>query len=36
MSNWLKVYGETEGPLGFPMKDEDALRLEEAIKAIGG
>lgn len=36
MAEWLKVYGETEGPLGFPMRDEDAIRLDETIKAIGG
>ena len=36
MPNWLKTYGDTEGPLGFPMTDEAAIRLEQTIKQIGG
>ena len=23
-SAWLKIYGDTEGPCGFPMKDAEA------------
>ena len=28
--NWHKIYGDTEGPLGFPMKDAEAKALRKA------
>ncbi len=33
---WLPTYGDTEGPLGFPMKDADARALDELLKAHPG
>src|SRR5262245_16384845 len=33
---WLTTYGDTEGPLGFPMKDADAKRLDDLLKAHPG
>lgn len=30
---WLPTYGDTEGPLGFPMKDADAQALDALLKA---
>src|SRR5688500_5540201 len=29
--DFLKQYWDTEGPLGFPMKDKDAKALEEVL-----
>ena len=34
MPDFLKDYGTTQGPLGFPMKDEEAKRLEIVIKGL--
>lgn len=31
---WHKTYGDTEGPLGFPMKDAAAKALEELLKGL--
>lgn len=30
--NWLQEYGDTEGPLGFPMRDAEAKALDELLK----
>ena len=30
---FLKEYGDTEGPLGFPMKDADAKALDAILQA---
>jgi hypothetical protein len=32
MHDFLKIYGDTEGPLGFPMKDADAKALDALLK----
>lgn len=32
--NWLKEYGTTEGPLGFPMIDAEAKSLEDLLKSL--
>jgi hypothetical protein len=32
--NFLKLYGDTEGPLGLPMKDKQAKTLEQILKAV--
>lgn len=32
MPDFLKVYGDTEGPLGFPMKDADAKAVDALMK----
>lgn len=32
--DWLKDYGNTEGPLGFPMMDKHARQLETIIKTL--
>jgi hypothetical protein len=32
--NWLNEYGNTEGPLGFPMPDKQARALELLLKAL--
>jgi hypothetical protein len=32
--NFLKQYGDTEGPLGIPMKDRQAKALEQILKAL--
>src|SRR5262245_28324326 len=29
---FLRLYGDTEGPLGFPMKDADAKSLDEILR----
>ena len=34
MHSFLKQYGDTEGPLGFPMKDADAKRVEALMKGF--
>lgn len=34
MPSFLKDYGTTEGPLGFPMKDEHAQALEQVLKDL--
>lgn len=34
MNTWLKLYGDTEGPLGFPMKDADAKALDDILKEL--
>ena len=34
MAQWLKVYGDTEGPLGFPMFDKEAKVLDELLKTL--
>ena len=34
MSNFLKHYGTTEGPLGLPMQDRQAFQLESLLTAI--
>src|SRR3954463_13520288 len=33
MPTFLKAYGDTEGPLGFPMTDANAKALEALLKA---
>ena len=30
--DWLKIYGDTEGPLGFPMKDAEAKALDKFLQ----
>ena len=32
--NFLKIYGDTEGPLGFPMKDADARALDALLQTL--
>jgi hypothetical protein len=32
--NFLKIYGDTEGPLGFPMKDADARALDALLQSL--
>ena len=33
--NWLKQhYGMTEGPLGFPLTDKQALALDAILKSL--
>ena len=32
MNDFLKIYGDTEGPLGFPMKDADARSLDALMR----
>jgi hypothetical protein len=32
--NFLKLYGDTEGPLGLPMKGKQAKTLEQILKAV--
>lgn len=32
MPDFLKIFGDTEGPLGFPMKDDDAKALEQLMR----
>jgi hypothetical protein len=32
--NFLKQYGDTEGPLGLPMRDKQARILEQLLKAV--
>jgi hypothetical protein len=34
MSNFLKVYGNSEGPLGFPLTDKQAFALDAILKAL--
>ena len=34
MTNFLKHYGTTEGPLGLPMQDRQAFQLESILKAL--
>ena len=34
MPNFIKHYGDTEGPLGLPMKSEQATALEEVLKGL--
>src|SRR5271155_2007747 len=34
MPDFLKTYGDTEGPLGLPMKDKQAKTLEQILKAL--
>jgi hypothetical protein len=34
MPEFLKDYGVTEGPLGFPMKDEQAKQLDTIVKGL--
>jgi hypothetical protein len=34
MSTHLKTYGETEGPLGIPMRDKQAQLLEQLLKTL--
>lgn len=34
MSQFLKEYGTTEGPVGVPMTDEQAFALDAALKAL--
>ena len=36
MSQFLKVYGDAEGPLGFPMKDADAKAIEALMQQHPG
>ena len=31
---WLKDYGSTEGPLGFPMADRTARAVEALLRAL--
>ena len=32
--SWLKMYGDTEGPLGFPMFDKDARALDSFLGTL--
>lgn len=34
MTTFLKHYGDTEGPLGLPMKDRQARTLEQLLRAL--
>jgi hypothetical protein len=34
MPEYLKDYGNTEGPLGFPMRDRDARTLDTLLKSL--
>jgi hypothetical protein len=34
MSNFLKQYGDTEGPLGVPMKDSQAFAVEKILATL--
>jgi hypothetical protein len=34
MSQFLKQYGDTEWPLGIPMKDKQAQAVEQILKAL--
>ncbi len=34
MADFLKQYGETEGPLGVPMKDAQAKAIDQLLKAL--
>jgi hypothetical protein len=34
MPEFLKVYGDAEGPLGFPMKDADARALDSLLETL--
>ncbi len=36
MTRFLTEYGDTEGPLGFPMRDADAQALDATLKAHPG
>jgi hypothetical protein len=32
--NYLKLYGDTEGPLGLPMRDQQAKTLDQLLKGL--
>ncbi len=34
MSQFLKQYGDTEGPLGIPMTDKQAQAVEQILNAL--
>src|ERR1700676_378854 len=34
MNDFLKQYGDTEGPLGLPMKDKQPKTLDQLLKAL--
>lgn len=34
MPDFLKIYGDTEGPLGFPMRDHQAISLDAVLRGL--